>query len=134
VSRYFHGGVPGLKPDDRLLPPTVTGVERTLTATARDLGAAPDHARRDRVYVTTSREVARVYAALRPDGALYEVLPVGDMTADPDCLVDGVSWMCPAAVIVRVVDPVVLLRDRPFGAWVRLLNRATAAAGEEAAR
>lgn len=134
MTRFFHGGLPGLKLDDRLLPPTVTGVEHPLTATARDLGAPAEHAPSDRVYVTTSREVARVYAALKPDGALYEVLPVGDMTPDPDCDVPGVSWMCPAAVIVRIVDPVVLLRNRPIEAWMRLLNRATEAAGKEAAR
>ncbi|WP_233646757.1 hypothetical protein [Streptomyces sp. BSE6.1] len=129
MTRYFHGGVPGLRCDDRLLPPLVTATDLTLTAHAHALGASDEHARRDRVYVTTSRDVARVYAAVRPDGALYEVLPVGDLEPDPDCRVDGVSRTCPAAVVVNVVDPVVLLRDRPFAAWMRLMNRATVAAG-----
>ncbi|KUN37748.1 hypothetical protein AQJ30_15810 [Streptomyces longwoodensis] len=134
MTRFYHGGVPGLRLDDRLLPPAVTGIEKSLTATAQELGASPEHARRDRVYVTTSRDVARVYAALAPDGALYEVLPVDELTPDPDCLAPGVSWMCKAAVVVRIVDPVVLLRTRPFEAWMRMLNRAAAAASREANR
>ncbi|GGZ72917.1 hypothetical protein ACFOOM_01225 [Streptomyces echinoruber] len=130
MTRYWHGGVPGRLPGDRLLPPAVTGTERTLTRYAHVLGASAERARRDRVYVATGRDIARVYAAFYPDGALYEVLPVGGMTADPDCLVDGVSWEYPAAVVVDVVDPVVLLRGRSVDAWLRLLNRATARAGE----
>jgi hypothetical protein len=131
LTRYFHGGVPGLQPGDRLLPPAVTGTERTITRHAHELGASEEHARTDRVYVTTGRDVARVYAAFYPDGALYEVLPVDEMTADPDCRVDGVSWACTAAVVAHVVDPVVLLRDRSVDAWIRLMNRATVRAGAE---
>lgn len=126
AARYFHGGVPGLAPGGLLLPPETTGTARTLTADVLDMGGA---ARLDRVYVTGAREVARVYAALYPDGALYEVVPDGELVADPDCLVAGVSWECPAARVVRVVDPVVLERARPFEAWLRKLNRATGEAG-----
>ncbi|MCF3960327.1 hypothetical protein [Streptomyces fuscigenes] len=125
-ARYFHGGVPGLAPGGRLLPPAETGAEGTTTAAAIELGGA---ARLDRVYVTTSRTVARVYAALLPDGALYEVAPDGELEPDPDCRVPGASWECPAAYVVRVVDPVVLMRTRSAEAWVRLMNRATAEAG-----
>lgn len=124
--RYFHGGVPGLVRGDLLLPPAATGTERTLTADVLDMGGT---ARLDRVYVTTGREVARVYAALRPDGALYEVEPVGELVADPDCRVAGVSYEVPAARVVRVVDPRVLARLRPFEAWLRKLDRATDEAG-----
>ncbi|MER6976021.1 hypothetical protein [Streptomyces carpinensis] len=127
--RLFHGGVPGLRPGDRVLPPIATGVEHTLTGTAQALGASPEHARGDRVYVTIGRDVARVYAAVKPDGALYQVEPDGPLEVDPDCEVPGVSFACQAAAVVRVIDPVVLFRDRPFEAWVRLLNRATEAAG-----
>ncbi|MEV6738621.1 hypothetical protein AB0N14_17500 [Streptomyces sp. NPDC051104] len=128
-ARLFHRGVPGLRPGALVLPPVVTGVERTLTGTAQALGASPEHARGDRVYVTIGRDVARVYAAFKPDGSLYEVHTDGVLEADPDCTVPGVSFACTAAVVVRVVDPVVLFRDRPFDAWVRMLNRATEAAG-----
>jgi hypothetical protein len=125
-ARYFHGGVPGLRRGDLLLPPAATGTERTLTADVLDMGG---RARRDRVYVTTGREVARVYAALAPDGALYEVEPLGELEADPDCAVAGVSWECPAARVLRVVDPVVLHRVRSLDAWLRKLDRATDEAG-----
>lgn len=125
--RYFHGGVPRLRRGDLLLPPAVTGTERTLTADVLDMGG---RARRDRVYVSTGREVARVYASLFPDGALYEVEPLGELVPDPDCAVAGVSWEVPGARVVRVVDPVVLARSRPFEAWLRKLDRATAAEGE----
>src|SRR5690606_14659303 len=124
-ARYFHGGVPGLVRGDLLLPPATTGTERSLTADVLDMGG---RARRDRVYVTTGREVARVYAALYVDGSLYEVEPVGELVPDPDCGVPGVSWEVPAARVLRVVDPVVLVRGRPVEAWLRKLDRATGAA------
>jgi hypothetical protein len=129
--RFFHGGVPGFQPGDLLLPPQATGVERTLTAVAQEMGASADHARRDVVYVTSGREVARVYAALTPDGGLYEVVPEGPLGEDPDCTLAGVSFTCRYAVVVRVVDPVVLFRDRPVEAWMRKLNRASEQAHAE---
>jgi hypothetical protein len=130
-TRYFHGGTPGLKPGHLILPPATTGTARTLAEYSEQLGA--EHVRRDRVYLTTGRDVAKVYAAFYPDGSLYEVEPDGDLVPDPDCAVPGVSFECPAARVLRVVDPVVLLRDRTADAWVRLLNRATDAA-EQAGR
>ncbi|MCC9686932.1 hypothetical protein [Streptomyces sp. MNU103] len=75
--------------------------------------------------MTVGRDVARVFAAMFPDGALYRVEPVGELVADPDCLVAGASWEVPAARVAAVVDPVVLLRSRPVEAWLRLLERAT---------
>ena len=126
--RLFHGGVPGLKPGSLLLPPATTGTARTLADYSEELGAA--HVRRDRVYLTTGRDVAKVYAAFYPDGALYEVQPDGELAPDEDCLVPGVSFECPAARVLRVIDPVVLLRARSVDAWLRQLNRATDTAGQ----
>ncbi|MFI1165589.1 hypothetical protein ACH4UM_18735 [Streptomyces sp. NPDC020801] len=127
--RYFHGGIPDLKPGNLVLPPDITGTSRTLAEYSEQL-ADSDHVRRDRVYITTGRDVAKVYAAFYPDGALYEVEPDGETVPDPDCSVPGVSFECPAARVLRVIDPVVLLRARPVNAWVRQLNRSTDAAGQ----
>ncbi|MFF2964284.1 hypothetical protein ACFVT1_36580 [Streptomyces sp. NPDC057963] len=119
---YFHGGVPGLKPGDRILPPDSTGTEHRLSAYAEEIDG-PAHARRtDIVYLTTDRQVARVYAAFRPDGALYRVEPVGAVEPDPDCMSPGLSWRCRAATITAVVDPVVLFRSKRTERWLRMLN------------
>ncbi|MDX3575932.1 hypothetical protein [Streptomyces sp. FL07-04A] len=130
MARYFHGGYPGLKPGDLILPPDQTGTEHRLSATSAELGAPAHATRTDVVYLTTGRDIAKVYAAFYPDGALYEVQPDGDLHPDPDCTVPGVSYQAPAARILRVTDPAVLLRTRTVDAWIRLLNRATDTAGQ----
>ncbi|MCP9205542.1 hypothetical protein [Streptomyces cucumeris] len=119
---YFHGGIPGLSIGDRLLPPDRTGTERRLSSFAADLGGPAHALRTDLVYLTTERQVARAYAAFYPDGALYQVLPESPVDPDPDCAEPGLSWQCPAAVVVTVVDPVVLFRDRTPERWIRMLN------------
>jgi len=119
---YFHGGVSGLKVGDRILPPDATGTSRTLSRYAAELGG-PAHARRtDLVYLTTERQVAKAYAAFYPDGALYQVLPSSPVDRDPDCLIDGLSWHCPEAIVVSVIDPVVLFRTRTPERWLRMAN------------
>jgi hypothetical protein len=96
---YFHGGTPGLFSGEFVLPPATTGTSRCLADLPMDAPAG----RRDRVYVTTGRDVARVYAAFYPDGALYEVEPDDELESDPDCTVPGVSYQCPTARDGRVV-------------------------------
>ncbi len=120
--RYWHGGVPGLKPGDVLVPPEVSGVSDALSEYREMFGVDPALLRRDRVYVATDRQVARAYAAFRPSGSLYEVRPEGVLEPDPDCSVDGLSWQCERAVVVSVVDPLVWFRGRPLRHWMRLLN------------
>jgi hypothetical protein len=122
---YFHGGIPGLKPGALILPPDTTGTSHRLSAIAAEMDAPAHATRTDVVYVTTDRDVARAYAALYPDGALYLVEPEGGPEPDPDCTTPGLSWQCPAARITTVVDPAVLARTRPVGRWLRLLARAT---------
>lgn len=122
--RYFHGGIPGLRPGDLILPPATTGTARTLAEYAEQLGG--DHVRRDRVYLATGRDVARAYAAFYPDGALYTVEPVGELEPDPDCYVPGLSWQCASATVLTVVDPVVLFRSRTPERWLRMVTPATA--------
>jgi hypothetical protein len=119
---YFHGGVPGLKVGDSILPPDQTGTDHTLSAYSAELDGGPHTTRRDVVYLTTDRQVARAYAAGYPDGALYQVMPYSPVDPDPDCLTPGLSWHCPQGIVVAVVDPVVLFRSRTPERWVRMLN------------
>ncbi len=119
---YFHGGHPGLKPGELLLPPDQPGTEHRLSAVSAELGAPAHATRTDVVYVTTGRDVARAYAAFYPDGALYRVEPIGAVEADPDCAEPGLSWQCSAAEVIAVVDPVVLFRTRRPERWLRLLE------------
>jgi len=53
--RYYHGGVPGLRPGDYLVPPAEHG--------GPSLHGYGSVGRRDRVYVTTLLEDARLFAA-----------------------------------------------------------------------
>ena len=122
--QYFHGGVPGLKPGDAILPPDESGTDHTLSQYVTDERAAHGR-RRDVIYMTTGRQVARGYAAFYPDGALYEVAPVGPVVADLDCSTPGLSWQAAAATVVSVVDPVVLFRSRTPRRWLRMLEGST---------
>lgn len=119
---YYHGGFPGLKPGDQLLPPDQTGTDHRLSATVAQMGGPAYAQRTDLVYLTTDRQVARAYAAFYPDGALYQVLPASPVDRDPDCNEDGLSWHCPMGLVVAVVDPVVLFRDRTPERWIRMLT------------
>lgn len=97
APKYFHGGVPGLKVGAAILPSGETG--------ASSLASYGGISRPDRVYVCTLEAGARLYAAGHPSGrgAVYEVRPEGELEADPDCNLPGLSWQCPRAVVVRVV-------------------------------
>lgn len=121
--RYWHGGVPDLKPGDFILPVTETGTPHNLTANlaaAGITGLEPDFVRSDRVHLTTDRDAARVYAAAYPDGALYRVEPVGDVEPDPDA--PDVAVRCERAVVLAVYDPCVRWAERGTR-WLRLLLR-----------
>jgi rifampin ADP-ribosylating transferase len=104
VGPYFHGGAPGLRVGGYLLPPAVSGQQVTTHRANAALGA-PGIARGDRVYVTTERDFAYVFAALYPlqrGGWVYQVEPEGVVEPDPDCNTPGLSWECERARIVRV--------------------------------
>jgi hypothetical protein len=114
-GRYFHGGVPGLRPGDVITPAAKTG---TLSVS----GKAGALYRRDRVYITNSEAEARDYAKLFVPmglattlgveslpiedlgGAVYEVEPRGPIEPDPDTPKRGASWQVVEAEVVRVVD------------------------------
>lgn len=98
-QRYYHGGPAGRQVGAFLLPPTATRA-RSLA----EFGAAAV-CRRDRVYVTTDRNAALLYAAGHRRGVIYEVEPVGTLEPDPDCNTPGLSWQCERARVVRVIKP-----------------------------
>jgi len=95
---YFHGGHPGLKIGEFLLPSVETGV-RGLDDWS---GSASETIGRF-VYVTTNMPAARLYAAMYPGkngGTVYEVLPEGEIVLDKDCDLAGISFSCPKALII----------------------------------
>ena len=110
--RFWHGGAPGRKPGDKLLPPSITG----LTFTRRDMSIAQGLTeiaqRADLVYLTTDRELARAYAGLWTlddqvlgGGALYRVEPDEPPEPDEDLLsLAGLSWQVRSATIGAVYD------------------------------
>ena len=96
---YYHGGFPGLKRGDYVWPPSETGVR-----SCSEFGAAGVH-RPDRVYITTDRDAAAMWAACFPLslGRVYEVKPIGDIETDPDCVADGLSFQCERARVKRIL-------------------------------
>lgn len=95
--KMYHGGYGGLKDGSMVLPPSVRGAK-----TCADYGAG-HVCRRDKIYVTTDIDDARSIASQTPNGKVYEVMPIGDISPDPDCLVPGLSFECDRARVVRVV-------------------------------
>ena len=61
--------------------------------------------RRDRVYITTDKAAALVFAASWPDGVVYECEPVGAIEPDPDCKAPGLAYQCERARIVQCLKP-----------------------------
>ena len=100
MKPLYHGGIPGLNPGSKLLPPSVTG-QSTLLEISKQI--APDGPQRsDRVYVTTDFTAALLFAACYPNGDVYEVMPIGELEHDPDCTEHGYGFQCKEALIVRV--------------------------------
>ncbi len=116
AMRYFHGGAPGLKPGQQLLPHPPNYLDGCPICEARRTGAAftidgrpidPPTGRPDRVYITTDRDYARWYASRYGRGDLYTVQPVGGM--EPSVEDPFPTWCVPAARVVSVYDRAVLL-------------------------
>jgi hypothetical protein len=124
---------PSRGPGPLVIPPRM----RVSASTSSVSGAFGAPYRRDRVYVTTDQAAARSYAALtippelvdarrralplaevrklgvKLGGAVYEVDPIGELTADLDEA--GHSWEVPMARIIRVVDATVPLSLKDLG-------------------
>ena len=100
---YFHGGLPGRTRGSFLLPPNFTKV-RSMARLLKD-EADGVVLREDRVFVTTSREAALMFACAWRRGVIYEVEPIGALEPDPDCNLPGLSWQCEKARVLRIIKP-----------------------------
>jgi hypothetical protein len=90
--RYFHGGVPGLKPGDLIRPAISLGIHKVKTPNQ------PRYSPR-RVYITRLRWYAELFAN-GAKGDVYEVKPVGRALRDLDA---KSSFHCSCAEVVAVV-------------------------------
>ncbi|MGP5198628.1 hypothetical protein ACTXKN_05665 [Brachybacterium alimentarium] len=104
----FHGGAPGLKPGDILLPASKLGPWMNFSY-AQGATYYPNH-----VYLTAEVDSARRYATNylgpgghRKPGDVYEVEALGDLLPDPDYpqigRTKGVFLMTSSAVISKIV-------------------------------
>ena len=92
----YHGGPPGLRVGQSILPPAQTGV-----ASTSEYGGAAVHDK-SKVYVTPDKRAALMFASLHPsgDGQVYRVETRGDVIHDPDCSEIGLSYTCDRAVVL----------------------------------
>lgn len=92
----YHGGPPGLRIGQRILPASETGARSTAVYGAAGV-CDPN-----KVYVTPVPQAAAMFASMHPsgDGQVYRVRTVGEVVHDPDCSQHGLSYVCDAAVIV----------------------------------
>ncbi|MFD3452763.1 hypothetical protein ACFWVC_11310 [Streptomyces sp. NPDC058691] len=134
--RYFHGGVPGLRPGDLITPHPPRAVDgcaiceaRTqgLTATLNGQPIDPPNGRPDRVYIATDRDYGRFYASLSWYGDLYTVEPVGEMK--PSTEDHFPTWCVPAARVVSVYVRAVRLTPGQRRSLLRRWTEADRAAG-----
>jgi len=113
TTTYYHGGVSGLRVGQYILPPAETGAISVaeLPDAPADMQAEIEKVhRRDRVYLTTTRGVAELWACFCPGpstvrgGDVYRVEPEGPVEPDPDYLGDDAASVCaPRARIVGIV-------------------------------
>jgi hypothetical protein len=118
--RYWHGGAPGLRVGDLIVPGERHYVDGCAVCASKKRGenyrlangAAVDplNAHEDRVYITADREYARFYASKYPRGDLYTVEPVGELEASTEDPFP--TWHVGSARVVSVYDRYVRLSDR----------------------
>jgi hypothetical protein len=129
-GRLFHGGAPGRRKGDLLLPPSVTGLTTTTRTRSAAAGLGNSTQRHDRVYVTSDRELARACAgAFEHDdgtiggGVLYQVEPVGNLEPDEDLPGFDISFQVPKARVVVVIDAYVRRDDNRHAAKLQSVLR-----------
>ncbi|AAL49635.1 unknown [Sinorhizobium phage PBC5] len=99
TARYYHGGFGGLSLGQFVLPPKTT----RAPSTAR-FGAA-GVCDPSKVYICTELHAALFFACMHPSGRgkVYEVEPIGELIADPDTEIPGLSFECDKARVLRVI-------------------------------
>jgi hypothetical protein len=92
-GRLWHGGAPGRRVGDLLLPPSGTGLARTHRSMSLGYGLTQIGQRDDRVYLTSDKELARAYAGMwtrqgggMGGGSLYKVATDDPLDPDADLL------------------------------------------------
>lgn len=124
--RLWHGGVPGLRVGDLVVPgerhyedgcPVCAAKAEGRNFTVGGVVVDPLNVHEDRVYVTSDREYARFYASKYPLGDLYRVEPVwrlGDMSPLVDVGTEDPfpTWAAPAARVEAVYERAVRLTHR----------------------
>jgi hypothetical protein len=132
----FHGGAPGLKVGEKVLPPMETGVKSQTLAASLELGFGKIAQQLDKVYMTTDVKLASVYAGMWTDpaspsspaggGAVYRVeVEDGTLKADKDLLSsDGVSYQANSAVVVDTQYPAVAFDKAEFTATMKRIMSA----------
>jgi len=103
IRKYYHGGIPGLKRGEKLLPPSITG-KPTLLQYAQEI--APDGPQRaDKVYFTTDKHMANIFSLGYPMGDVYRAIPESPVENDPDCNEPEMSFQSPSGKIVSDKTP-----------------------------
>ena len=122
MTALYHGGKPGLRPGDLIIPAEPHFIDNCPICEAKKTGIStaidPLRAREDRVYVTSDREYARFYASKYPRGSLYSVEPVGELELSTEDHFP--TWTVPTARVRSVYDRCVQLTA---GQRRRLLRR-----------
>lgn len=116
-ARYWHGGIPGLRPGDLIQPghqrPAVDGCPVCAARNAGQVAVINGEpidgpsAHTDGVYLTEDREYARFYASLYGRGDLYRVEAVGEARPSEEDRFPTV--IAPAARVLAAYDRAVLL-------------------------
>jgi hypothetical protein len=137
-GRFFHGGAPGLRPGELIVPHPPNIVDGCAICAAKARGEQPYvpglgtvdplTGRPDRVYLTSDRDYARYYASKYPRGDLYVVEAVGEVEASTEDRFP--TWCAPAARVRAVYDRYVQMTP----AQRRSLWRRWTAADVEVAR
>jgi hypothetical protein len=120
--RWWHGGKPGLRPGEYLLPPTVSKSTDTHLTKYAEFIDASFPVRDDVVYLAKLRRHAEVFAAVLPDGDVYECRITESDFIGPDPDAPGHAVMVRRAQIVRIDRCRVLLSQRGFQGWVDRLS------------